>query len=71
VDTIYRIGQEILRNPDPRDLDSVLKVYDKTEPDSIFSVALTNDSAYVFPITNYESSLKETKVAGDLGQVSE
>jgi len=32
---------------------------------------ITKDSAYVFPITNYQSGLKETKIAGDNGQVSE
>jgi hypothetical protein len=37
----------------------------------MFVVSLTNDSAYVFPITNYQSGVKETKIAGDQGQVSE
>ncbi len=71
IDTIYRIGDEILRNPDARELDSTLKANQKTEPDSVFSFAITNDSSYVFPITNYQSGLKETKIAGDNGQVSE
>ncbi|MEO5996383.1 MAG: hypothetical protein ABIN89_06640, partial [Chitinophagaceae bacterium] len=71
VDSIYRIGEELLRNPDKRDLDSLLKFYNKSEPDSVFAISLTNDSAYVFPLTNYQSSLKETKIAGDVGQVSE
>src|SRR5205085_1341276 len=71
LDTVYRIGQEFLRNPDPKELDSTLKFYDKSEPDSVFTISITSDSAYVFPITNYQSSLLETKVAGENGQVSE
>lgn len=71
VDTVYKIGSDILRNPEPRDLDSVLKLNNVSEPDSIFAISITNDSAYSFPITNYQSSLIETKIAGDLGQVSE
>src|SRR5207249_9844250 len=71
VDTIYKIGEELLRNPDRRDLDSLLKAYNKSEPDSIFAFSITNDSAYVFPITNYQSSLKETKIAGEQVSVSE
>ncbi|MEO6915228.1 MAG: hypothetical protein ABI151_05795, partial [Chitinophagaceae bacterium] len=71
VDTVYKIGDDILRNPEPRDLDSVLRIHNVSEPDSIFAISITNDSAYSFPITNYQSSLLETKVAGDLGQVSE
>ncbi len=71
VDSIYRIGDMFLRNPDHKELDSILKVYDQAEPDSVFVVSLTSDSAYVFPITNYQSGVKETKIAGDGGQVSE
>ena len=71
VDTVYRIGDLFLRNPDPKDLDSALKVYDQAQPDSVFVVSLINDSAYTFPITNYQSGVKETKIAGDNGQVSE
>jgi hypothetical protein len=71
LDTIYVIGENFLRNPDPQDLDSTLRNAGKSEPDSVFSFAITNDSAYVFPITNYQSGLLETKIAGDNGQVSE
>jgi hypothetical protein len=71
VDTIYVVGDEYLRNPDDLELDSTLKNWGRQRPDSIFSFAITNDSAYVFPITNYQSGLLETKVAGDNGQVSE
>jgi len=71
VDTVYKIGDEILHNPDAKELDSVLSINKKTEPDSVFTFSITNDSAYVFPLTNYQSTLKETKIAGDNGQVSE
>jgi hypothetical protein len=71
IDTIYKVGDEVLRNPDPKELDSTLKALNKTEPDTLYTFSITNDSAYVFPITNYQSSLKETKIAGDNGQVSE
>lgn len=71
LDTIYRVGDELLRNPDPVELDSTLKIWNKTEPDSVGYMAITADSAYAFPITNYQSSLQETRIAGDGGQVSE
>lgn len=71
VDTVYRVGDELLRNPDPKDLDSTLQVWNKTEPDSVGYMAVTTDSAYAFPITNYQSGLQETRIAGDRGQVTE
>ncbi len=70
-DTIVRVGDLFLRNPDPKELDSTLKAYDLAQPDSVFYVSVTTDSAYIFPLTNYQSSLIETKTAGDQGQVSE
>lgn len=71
LDSVFLVGDEILRNPDPVELDSTLKAWGKNEPDSVFAFSVTNDSAYVFPITNYQSNLLETKIAGDQGQVSE
>ncbi len=71
IDTVYKIGDDILRNPEYKDIDSLLRAYNKSEPDTIYTFAVTNDSAYVFPITNYQSGIKETKTAGDLGLVSE
>ncbi|PWU03884.1 MAG: hypothetical protein C5B52_02645 [Bacteroidetes bacterium] len=71
LDTIYKVGEEILRNPEPAELDSTLKAWNKTEPDSIGYISITSDSAYSFPITNYQSSLLETRIAGGNGQVSE
>ncbi len=71
IDTIYKIDEEILHNPELKELDSTLKAHKKSEPDTVFTFSITNDSAYVFPLTNYQSSLKETKIAGDNGLVSE
>jgi len=34
-------------------------------------VSITNDSSYVFPLTNYQASLLETRTAGDNTMVSE
>jgi hypothetical protein len=52
-------------------LDSTLKAWSKDEPDSIGYISITNDSTYTFPITNYQSSLIETRGAGDNNLVSE
>ncbi|HEY4208130.1 MAG TPA: hypothetical protein VGM31_15000, partial [Puia sp.] len=71
IDTVYKIGDELLHNPDPADLDSTLKANHKDQPDTVYSFAITNDSAYIFPITNYQSGLTETKSAGEIGQVTE
>ena len=43
----------------------------KDEPDSVSYFQVYKDSTYTFPITNYQSSLLETRIAGDNGQVSE
>jgi hypothetical protein len=71
LDTIVKVGEEYLRNPLPADLDSTLKAWSKTEPDSVGYISITSDSAYVFPITNYQSGLLESRGAGDNNQVSE
>jgi hypothetical protein len=71
LDTIIYIGDEVLRNPEPKEVDSLLKEWDKADVDSVGFVSVTNDSSYVFPITNYQSSLLETRTAGDNQQVSE
>ncbi len=71
VDTVYRVGDEFLRNPERTELDSTLQAWNKSEPDSIAYMAVRSDSAYSFPITNYQSNLQETRIAGDRGQVSE
>ena len=71
LDTLVFIGDEVLRNPQIAEVDSMLRDWNKTDIDSIGFVSITNDSAYVFPLTNYQSSLLETRVAGDNQQVSE
>ena len=71
VDTVVIIGDEFLRNPSAFEVDSTLRVYNKTDVDSIAVVGISYDSAYVFPITNYGSSLLETREAGENSQVSE
>ena len=71
LDTLFYIGDEVLRNPSDQELDSTLVAWQKNEPDSISMFQITRDSTYAFPITNYQSSLLETRIAGDRGQVSE
>ena len=71
LDTLILIADEILRNPSLKEIDSTLKVYKKTDVDSIAVVAVSKDSAYTFPLTNYESSVAETRIAGTNNQVSE
>ncbi|MFC4262412.1 hypothetical protein ACFOWM_05970 [Ferruginibacter yonginensis] len=71
LDTLVIINDEILRNPTEKQVDSTLKVFKKTDVDSVAIVAVTSDSTYTFPLTNYPSSLAETRIAGDNNQVSE
>jgi hypothetical protein len=71
LDTLVLIADEILRNPSAKDVDSTLRVYNKTDVDSIAVVSVSEDSAYSFPLTNYQSSLAESRIAGDNNQVSE
>ena len=71
LDTIVIIGNDLLRNPSEFEVDSLLKVYKKKDIDSVAIVSVSKDSAYVFPLTNYGSSLLETREAGENHQVSE
>lgn len=71
LDTLVYVGDEVLRNPDRKELDSTLKDWSKAEPDSVGYVSITSDSSYVFPLTNYQASLLETRTAGDNSLVSE
>ena len=71
LDTLVLIGDEILRNPSPKEVDSTLRVYKKDDVDSVAVVAVSQDSAYTFPLSNYESSVAESRIAGDNNQVSE
>lgn len=71
LDTVVLVGDQVLRNPDQTEIDSTLKAWGKTQPDSVFTFSVTKDSAYAFPITNYQSALLETKIGGYNGMVSE
>lgn len=71
LDTLVFIGDEVLRNPARKEVDSLLKEWSKTDIDSVGYVSVTKDSSYVFPLTNYQSSLLETRTAGDNSQISE
>ena len=71
LDTLVYIGTDVLRNPTLPEVDSLLKEWEKPDIDSVGFVSVTNDSTYVFPLTNYQSSLLETRTAGDNQQVSE
>jgi hypothetical protein len=71
LDTLVFIGDEVLRNPPVEQVDSVLREWNKADIDSVGFVSITNDSSYVFPLTNYQSSLLETRTAGDNQMVSE
>lgn len=71
VDTVFVIGDDVLRNPSNNEIDSVLQVWGKSKPDSSYTFQVTKDSSFVFPITNYQSGLLETKIAGEQGVVSE
>lgn len=71
LDTLDFIGQDILRNPGKADLDSALAAYGSQKPDSVRLVELTQDSTYVFPITNYIHGITESYSAGDKQVASE
>ncbi|HAO46790.1 MAG TPA: hypothetical protein DCQ97_07690 [Chitinophagaceae bacterium] len=71
LDTLVLISGEIMRNPSAKEVDSALRVYKKTDVDSVAVVSISEDSAYTFPLTNYQSTLGETRIAGDNNQVSE
>lgn len=71
VDTLYYIGEELLRNPSAKEFDSTLAAWNKQEPDSISFFQVFKDSTYTFPITNYATNLIETRIAGDKGLVTE
>jgi hypothetical protein len=71
LDTLVFIGDEILRNPPIEEVDSLLKEWNKTDIDSVGYFSTSLDSAYTFPLTNYQSGLLETRTAGDNTLVSE
>jgi hypothetical protein len=71
LDTLYYIGDELLRNPTKNELDSTLAAWRLEKPDSVSYFQVYKDSTYTFPITNYQSSILETRIAGNNGTVSE
>ena len=71
VDTLVYVGDELLHNPSKKEYDSTLVAWRRNEPDSVGYFQVYKDSTYTFPITNYQSSLLETRIAGNNGQVSE
>lgn len=71
LDTLVLVGNLVLRNPDPQQIDSVLVAVGKDDVDSIAVVSISKDSAYSFPLTNYSSGIVETAESGDTHQVSE
>jgi hypothetical protein len=71
LDTLVLIGKEILRNPTEKEVDSALRANKKTDIDSVAVVSISSDSAYTFPLSNYESSVSESRIAGENNQVSE
>lgn len=71
VDTLVVINKEFYRNPSAKEIDSILTANKKEDVDSIAVVSISKDSSYTFPISNYESNVAETRVAGENNQVSE
>jgi hypothetical protein len=71
LDTLVLIADQILRNPSEKEVDSTLRAFKRTDIDSIAVVSISEDSAYTFPLSNYESSVAESRIAGDNNQVSE
>ncbi len=71
LDTLVLIAGEILRNPSPEQVDSTLKAFKQTDIDSVAVVSISSDSTYTFPLSNYPSSIAESKIAGESNQVSE
>lgn len=70
-DTLVVVGEDILRNPTVKQVDSLLRANKKQDVDTIAVVSVSRDSAYIFPLTNYASTLLETRIAGENNQVSE
>ncbi|HMJ47641.1 MAG TPA: hypothetical protein VK498_09935 [Ferruginibacter sp.] len=71
LDTLVIVGDDILRNPTAKEVDSTLSANRKTDVDSIAVVSVSEDSVYSFPLSNYQSNLAETRIAGENNQVSE
>jgi hypothetical protein len=70
-DTLVYSGKSVLINPSLVEIDSMLAANKKQRTDSVGFFRVTDDSTYTFPITNYESSVIETRMSGDKDQLSE
>ena len=71
VDTLVLVGEDILRNPSQKEIDSTLRAQKKDQVDSVAIVTMSADSSYSFPLTNYQTNLAETRSAGDERMLSE
>ncbi|MEO5985008.1 MAG: hypothetical protein ABIP80_05850 [Ferruginibacter sp.] len=71
LDTLVVIGDDVLRNPSAQEVDSSLRANKKTDVDTVAVVSVSQDSAYSFPLSNYQSSIAESRIAGENNQVSE
>jgi hypothetical protein len=71
LDTLVHIANVALRNPSQKEIDSTLKYCKQSAVDSTSIFRVTDDSTYTFPITNYESSVLETRMNGDRDNLSE
>ncbi len=70
-DTVIQIGDELIRNPSQKEVDSTLRAMKRKDIDTFYVVKITEDSVYSFPLSNYPSTVSETRSAGDNRQVSE
>jgi len=71
LDTLVLIGNDLLKNPTATEIATSLKTNQKNKVDSVAYISITQDSTATFPLTNYESSILETRSAGDERIVSE
>jgi hypothetical protein len=71
IDTLVFIKGEYLRNPSMKEVDSFMTASKVDKTDSVVMFRVTEDSTYTFPITNYESSILETRMNGDRDNLSE
>ncbi|MCW3462757.1 hypothetical protein [Chitinophaga nivalis] len=71
VDSLFYVGADILHNPEKEELDSALAAYGAAAPDSVEAIAITSDSTYSFPISNYPYGILESRITGEKGEVSE
>ncbi len=71
LDTLVFANGTVMRNPSQLEIDSLLIKTKLAKLDSVIYFRVTEDSTYTFPITNYESSILETRMNGDRDNLSE